>query len=126
MVTGRRKNGSTHATRILIVCLLKPLQEGLISLPHLLARLRIDILLAYMRTPMSQDVDLVQDHESLGDERLEVTESGKALDVTQQSFLLLLRSDDLYIGLVEFHAYQKKVNTSFCEQDLVRINLLRK
>jgi hypothetical protein len=79
-----------------------------------------------MRTPMSQDVDLVQDHESLGDERLEVTESGKALDVTQQSFLLLLRSDDLYIGLVEFHAYQKKVNTSFCEQDLVRINLLRK
>jgi hypothetical protein len=88
MVTGRRENGSTyHASRILIVCLLKPLQEGLASFPHLLARLRIDVLLANMSTPMSQDVDLVQDHESLGDERLEVTVSGEALDATQQSFL---------------------------------------
>jgi hypothetical protein len=125
MVTGRRENGSTyHASRILIVCLLKPLQEGLASFPHLLARLRIDVLLANMSTPMSQDVDLVQDHESLGDERLEVTvRRGARCHPTE---LPLLRSDDLYVGVVEFHVYQKKVNADFCEQDLVRIDLLRK
>lgn len=81
---------ASHILRFIIVCLLKPLQEGPAGLPHFLAHLLIDVLVADTNTPLSQDVffqniDLVQGHGNLG-----VSEPDEALDAIQQSFLVLL------------------------------------
>ena len=87
---------------LVLICLFKPLEEGLTRLPDLLARFFIDILLADMGSPLGnhflvQNIILIERHEDLWNSRnqLGVSQSHQSLDTSQKSFLVLLAGDHL-------------------------------
>lgn len=104
---GEGKKGDKNLVRLLLALLVtlgvvKPLNELLGALANLAARGEVDVLLASLGTPSLEGlfrhevvlVDLQQNAGDLGDE-LRVVVSDEALDATEESLLVTLRSDEL-------------------------------
>ena len=78
------------------------LEERLTSLPNLLARLLVDVLLANVRAPLLddlllEDVRLVELHEDLGNggDEVGMVDADEAFNAAQQRLLMLLRCHNL-------------------------------